>query len=295
MPLSNKRLWVGTANFGCVYGLEEKALNSDDALHILSLAESEAWGGIDTASAYGHAENYVGDYFRRHKSSKLKLVTKMSPHSASIKEVESLIDTALKKLHRECIDYMLLHNAKTYFAQPEVFSDIMERFKQDGKIKGWGLSLYFPEELQTILEQPYPVSAIQIPASIFDRRFEHSNLLHKAREKDISIFFRSVFLKGLPFVSPTNLAAHFESALPAFASLQNLAASSQKPLAYYLLGYILNTFEDNIVLGCNNTSQLQEQGNILKVCLAEDFQDLQTLEIKQKEILIPSFWPKKNA
>ena len=91
---------------------------------------------------------------------------------------------------------LIIHN-------PNILDEIM--FKKICKqvvnlkkniINKFGISIYNPWELNKFKSLKI-IDILQVPISIFDRRFLKKNLLKKIKKNNIEIHARSIFLQGL--------------------------------------------------------------------------------------------------
>ena len=72
----------------------------------------------------------------------------------------------------------------------------MQCAKENGLIEKFGYSVYYPEDLDKFFEK-FPPDIVQLPANIFDQRFNRSGWLKKLEDQGVEIHIRSVFLQGL--------------------------------------------------------------------------------------------------
>ena len=99
-----------------------------------------------------------------------------------------------------------LNLKKVYGALFHVFDDFnknkqlyekLNNFKKDGLVEKIGFSLYFPEQLEQLINSKIDIDIIQVSYSIFDQRFV--KYFKDLKMLGIEIHVRSVFLHGLYF------------------------------------------------------------------------------------------------
>ncbi|PCC98679.1 aldo/keto reductase [Halopseudomonas pelagia] len=104
---------------------------------------------IDTAEMYaeGGAEEIVGDAIRGRRD-EVYLVSKVYPHNASAKGVQTACERSLQRLGTETIDLYLLHWRGQYPLDETVAA--FERLREQGKILRWGVSNFDVADLQEL-------------------------------------------------------------------------------------------------------------------------------------------------
>lgn len=131
--------------------------NADDATSTKAVYSALDAGinFFDTADFYGlgHSERLLGETIGGNKE--IIIATKVGHRSIDEKIVldyskEYIVNAceeSLKRLKREAIDYYQLHSARLAHLQEGECIEAMERLKQQGKIRYWGLSLntFYPQ------------------------------------------------------------------------------------------------------------------------------------------------------
>lgn len=124
--------------------------SADDAISkkAIEMAWDEGINFFDTADFYGlgHSEELLGNVL---KNKEAIIATKVGHRAIdntivldySKKYIIEACELSLTRLHREVIDYYQLHSARLHHLQDGECIDAMEKLKQDGKIRYWGLSL----------------------------------------------------------------------------------------------------------------------------------------------------------
>ncbi len=209
------RLALGTVQFGLAYGVSNQAgkVSESELTAILSLARQLGIDTLDTAQAYGEAEQRLG----AQQTADFSLVNKLAP-GVQAAEVKPLINGSLQQLGRTRLDGLLLHRSQD--ATPELFSALLEQ-QQQGKVGKLGVSVYSPEELEQWLALGYPLQLVQLPANLLDQRFLRSGWLDRLQALGCEIHVRSLFLQGLLLMAPAQRPKQFQTFSQALARLDN--------------------------------------------------------------------------
>lgn len=253
--MSKNKLVLGTAQFGMDYGINNKRgkIPREDVFEILKIAFEAGIDTLDTAYAYGESESVIGDFIRS-SGFELKVISKLP--ACGLEDIENIFETSINRLGLDSLYGYYIHSFQHYLEKPEVWS-ILTKMKSEGKISKIGFSLYYPSELDYILDRNIPLDIVQVPYSIFDQRF--SSYFPKLRDKKIEVFVRSVFLQGLGFKDPSELSTHFGKIKNKVMDLRKLSRSLDVPLASIFLNFVvLNEYVDKVVVGIDSIENLQE-------------------------------------
>ena len=241
-----RKLALGTAQFGLDYGIanERGKVPKEEVFKILDLALEKGIDTIDTAKAYGEAEKVLGEYPR---IGQFKVVTKFS-EDAEEELIESLQNLKLKKVYG-----LLAHRMEAFINNPSLWNKVLN-LKAGGGVDKVGFSLYFPWELERLLELNFDI--VQVPYNVLDRRFEH--LFPELKDRGIEVHVRSVFLQGLLLMNPTKLSPFFDDIKPILSELRRLSQEKGIKLKELLLCFILkNPYVDKVVIGVDSIKQLE--------------------------------------
>jgi aryl-alcohol dehydrogenase-like predicted oxidoreductase len=170
----------------------------------------------------------------------------------------------------------------------------MITLKKDDIVGRAGFSLYYPYQLEKILNDEIEIDIVQIPYNLFDRRFE--NYFQTLRERNIEIHVRSVFLQGLFFMKVKELPAKLKGFAEYISLLKNTANELKINIHELALLFVIsNPFTDKIVIGVDNVKHIMDIINTLKdknklelVCSNKN--RLDKLRVNNETILIPSNW-----
>mgnify|MGYP000716162638 CR=1 FL=1 len=166
------KIALGSVQFGIQYGINNQTgIPSDTQVsEILGVAESNHIRLIDTASAYGNAEERLGNL----SGGKFAFVSKFQAvHTTA--DLENACYASLSHLKVDSFYGYMAHQANFILQQPDTWK-VLEDLKQQGKIQKIGYSLYYPDQLKQLLDLNCIPDIVQLPYSILDRKFEQSLL-----------------------------------------------------------------------------------------------------------------------
>ncbi len=262
MPNPNLRLTLGTATLGMAYGVANppSMLDTDMALSILDRAWDAGITSLDTAPAYGAAENRIGAWSRMRGVSPT-LTTKL-PSLSGIADDEigdaitSHLERSLLALGTDCADYYLTHDASDYL-RPAVRRH-MSSLADQGRIGAYGPSLYLADEVFAALETA-PPGAIQLPLSVLDQRMVSSGALSACQQSNVTVFARSVMLQGLILLPPDKVPPEMQPCAGAISALQELAGEMGTTPASLSLRFVRDIPQvASTIIGVYSHVQLEE-------------------------------------
>ncbi len=286
-----QKLILGSAQFGLNYGINNKngKIKIPEVFKILDYAISHGIKEIDTATAYGNAQQVIGEYLRKRKQ-RLKIITKCSGTNAS--EIENEVNTSLSNLGMEKIHGLLIHKFDSYKRNKEIYKKLIA-LKREKCVDKIGFSLYFPKEAEYLLKQKIPIDILEIPYNLFDRRFEV--LFKEFKRKKIKIYARSIFLQGLFFKKENELGVFFKRMGDRIKSLNEIAYKNSLPLSVICLNFVqLNKNIDKILVGVDSLDNLKENAEAFNAVkkVKRIYNDLLCLKLDNEKIILPINWEK---
>lgn len=283
------KIALGTAQFGLNYGINNTTgmISEEECGRILDGAFDHGVTTIDTAYLYGLSEERIGNYLSK-TSRNFKIVSKLP--ACNKDQIESFLSQSLSKLNLQKLHGYLFHSFKDYLADPGKW-EIMNSLKQSGLIEKIGFTLYYPGELEYLLNQKIRFDLLQIPYNIFDQRFE--SYFNKLKQLGIEIHVRSVFLQGFVFKDISSLPVKLVKFKGKIEELERLSNSTGLTIREMCLGFALvNECIDKIVIGVDSLDHLYENidavNSIEKV--NENYPLLKSLQDDNEELLIPTNW-----
>lgn len=242
-------LILGTAQFQSGYGIvrdSEQAHQSDNA-DILKLAARLGIAALDTAPAYGRAEDAIGQ-----SGCGLPVHTKLDPKRSP---AESL-SKSLQDLQRDRIDVLYIHDsAEVLRPESRVVASASELVGE--RVGSLGASVYDLPEFEAAVDDPR-IGVVQVPLNLFDRRLTR-DLIASADSTGTILYVRSVLLQGILAADPLELVGPTLPLRPyvvAFAELAELAGRTRRDLAIGWVKAIAGI--RGMLVGAESVIQLRE-------------------------------------
>ncbi|NDI36166.1 aldo/keto reductase [Chengkuizengella sediminis] len=202
--LGNRDLKVSEVSFGTwAIGGSWGSTSDEESLRALHRAMDEGVNFFDTADVYGggHSEELLAKATKG-KEDSIHIATKFcrfgdihDPNTYSMETVRNYCETSLKKLNRERIDLYQIHCPPMDILKDGSVFEVLDKLKEEGKIRHYGVSVETAEEGLVCLENPN-VAALQVIFNIF-RQKPSEQLLPKAKEKGTGILVRLPLASGL--------------------------------------------------------------------------------------------------
>ena len=231
---------LGTAQFGAIYGINNqgKIVSDMDLNRILCLARDLGIRTLDTAVAYGQAEERLG----QHDVSSFDVVTKITApktcEGAAQFNPENIVLASLNRLGIAQLEAVLVHNADQipFDVLPIVMSKL-DLLVEKGICSKAGFSLYGPEKLSTLLPE-YAPGLVQLPFNIFDQRLTDGNLPELCQIYDVEIHVRSIFLQGLLLMEKESVPDYFQPWEAQFAAWRDNLGSRGLTAVEGVMGFV---------------------------------------------------------
>jgi spore coat polysaccharide biosynthesis protein SpsF len=267
--IGSAELVLGTAQLGMPYGAANRLgqPSADDAALILRSAVTAGVRWIDTAAAYGSAEQRIGSALpgarRAHVVTKLAPLNEMS-EAASTGDIRRAVDESVRRscarLGTDRLEVLLLHRASHMTARGGAIWNKLKELRDEGVLYDLGVSVYSPEEALAAVDDE-DVHHIQLPFNVLDwrwRSIEVIEALHKRR--DVTVHARSALLQGLLAADPEAEWPSVEGIDPADLR-ENLWRLSREldrdSPADLCLAYVrAHDWIDGVVVGMESLSQL---------------------------------------
>lgn len=299
----NDRLCLGTVQFGLSYGIYNRTgkPSRGEVFKMIDEAVSSGIRYIDTAAAYGNAEEILGEYLSaRSGAVHLNIISKLKPNliedndPLASQRVRREVESSLKRLKTDVLEGYLLHTPANFYNQ-RIIEGLID-CKEAGLIKNLGVSIY---EMQEALDAAGSglVDYIQVPYSVFDQRVKKTDFFQIAKRNKVKVFSRSTFLQGLMLMSAEEVPVHLAVAKTYLGEFDDVLSNHglTRLEASFLFSYN-NPEIDCLVFGVDNLQQLRDD---LSIPLKNDAFDecLKELETRfqkiDKSIIFPSLWAQK--
>ena len=259
--MSVTSLIIGSAQLGMDYGIAKKSkkILSEEFSRIINLARKNGVNQIDTAFNYGNAHKELGNI----GVSDFKITTKLPPIDASIKNIKQhildLVSEGLNDLNVQKVEYLLLHHSFDIVGKnSEKIIDAIDTLKAEGKIKGFGYSVYTPDELDRVYLK-YAPDMVQLPLSLVDTRMITSGWLKKLKSDNVVVCARSVFLQGVLLMDQGKRNRFFDRWGQLFERIDEVAVAKAMSKTDLSLLFVKNIGElDGIIVGMESLKQFDE-------------------------------------
>lgn len=257
------KLALGTAQFGLDYGVTNQCgqVNSGNVKALLSQAMHAGIHILDTAQAYGNAEQVLGDNFPTNHSfqiiSKLPAQPDAPFDSARRQEWQNGLENSLKQLNTSHLDALLLHRASDLKGKDGArLLDWLHDVRDQGLTHRIGVSIYTDTELDHLPLKDLQI--IQLPCSLYDQRLIENHTVDHLQQQGVALHARSLYLQGL-LVTPS---CRWPESIPAplrqhHQKLEALASERQCSLVDLALGWARQqTWMEAAVVGVTQCSEL---------------------------------------
>ena len=293
-------LCLGTVQFGMDYGiLNTKKPPVENSIKCLDYATQNGVRAIDTAAAYGDAEEIVGQFLSKHTIARdnLWISTKFKPNTLDDVKPELYksvirdnICNSLKQLHTDYVDAYYLHSAR--YAFDDSILEALYEVKKEGLARDVGVSIYEPEEADACFKSKY-VDIIQTPYSVFDHRMKISGIFD--RDDRCKIDTRSAFIQGLIIMKENDVPKFLSDARPIINKIDGICKETGLSRVELAMAYVKREEAiSHLVFGVDSIDQLKEDiglfdSNVDQSLLNQietEFDDIRA------EIVMPSLWKK---
>ncbi|MDP8939333.1 MAG: aldo/keto reductase [Actinomycetota bacterium] len=185
------------------------------SIELLRKAQEAGINYFDTADTYGSGlgETILADAFG-HMRDEVVISTKIGydfythtkrrgqqarPQDWSEKFIRFALDKSLERLNTDYIDFLQLHNTKMDAVENDALFELMEEFKQEGKVRAYGAALgpkigWLEEGVRVMRERD--LAGLQMIYNLLEQD-PGRGLIEAARETDTSLVVRVPHSSGL--------------------------------------------------------------------------------------------------
>ena len=286
------KICLGTVQFGLDYGIANHRgkVPKPEVFEIFKYAQDIGLKTLDTSMAYGDSEIIIGEFAQEKIHFKIVSKIVIDSNVFDSNNIRSKLQDSLERLKIKQLYACLIHQFEDFLKHSQIW-EVLKTAKKERLVKKIGFSLYRPEDLDLLWDRSVFFDIVQVPFSIFDRRFERYFKLLK--EKNIEIHVRSVFLQGLAFLKPDQLSGKLRYASGTIDQLQKISRRYDLSISAICLNYVLlNPFVNKVVIGVDSLEHLKKNIDDLKVLdkVSHLQDDLKGLAISDEEILLPYKW-----
>ncbi len=206
--LGDSGLEVTAVGFGAMtIGGRFGPVDDNESLRALHAAIDGGINFIDTSNAYGEgrSETIIGKFLaERSDGGDIIICTKGGNNFEKLPGggwgrdftsdfIEKCLEESLRRLGREAIDFYLLHNPKLDDMKAEDCYAFLEKCKDDGKLRAWGVSVNRPEECDYAVESKKP-TLLQMEYNVLEQ--EAAESFARAKEKGVGVICRVPLKRG---------------------------------------------------------------------------------------------------
>ncbi len=277
-------LILGTAQFDTAYGIARRSTSDIDACQLLTLAASIGVTALDTAPAYGNAQEMIGSCHWQGA-----LHTKIP---GDVNAQDSLKDSLLQ-LRRERVEVAYFHNPDVLKMDEDFFeqthASVVPRLAEN-----LGVSTYTPGEFNAALSNSF-ISAIQVPINGVDQRITDEQL-KEAVLRGKRIFARSIFLQGALLQEPPGLPQFLSALTPTIHRLEKISMDTGRNRMEILIQSVLaRPGISGIIVGAETSEQLLEiaAGFNAPPLTGKLVTEVGSLRLDSVDLIDPRLWPKQ--
>ena len=282
-------LILGTAQFGSAYGVVNSRgqVSLAEIAEILTLARQSGVDRIDTAPAYGEAEQML----RRCGVGDFKVITKIPAleQAGHCNFNSAVIDIARRScgnLDCDRLHGLLLHSASDLTGSDgdKVYAGL-KAAKQAGLVEQIGVSVYSAGEIETIVRR-YPVDIVQLPLSVLDQRL--CEWLPRLADRGVAVHVRSIFLQGLLLCSEDKVPNGLAPLAPAIAAFRRRAENLGMQAIEAAVAFVRDLPHINgIVVGVTGASEFRA---LLGAFSVKATFDADGLAVTKPDLIDPRRW-----
>lgn len=295
------RLVLGTAQLGMSYGIANK-IGKPDVESARAIVETAWNAGIceyDTAQAYGDSEKVLGAVLSELKiSDRVKVISKLDPKMdhRNDKNIFESVEMSMNRLGISRLHGILLHNEDHVNFLESGLEDTLERLLSTGIVEKIGVSVYSPEKAMRALSSDV-VDMVQVPANIFDQRFEKAGVFACAAAKGKRVYVRSVFLQGLLLMKPEEIPESMNRARKSVDIISRMSDELGVSRQEMALGYVKLKYPSaRVLFGAETSEQVKENCISWAKEMPESF--LTKAEAAfgdiDEEIISPNLWHRES-
>jgi len=276
---------------------------------------------FDTAESYGRgrSEEVLGRGLAGRRREAI-IATKFSGGQETPDAIRTACEGSLRRLRTDVIDLYQAHWPPARMPLSDMF-EALERLREQGKIRAWGVCNFGAKDLDRALETGLPIHTDQLPYSLLWRAIEFE-ILDLCREKGITVLAYSPLMQGLltgKYASPDEVpperarTRHFASSRPlarhgepgceeeTFAALKrirDISADLHEPMNRVAIAWLLaQPAVGSVLVGIRSPEQARENAAAASLVLPPDtVRNLTEATDKLKELLgaNPDMWQSES-
>lgn len=152
-------------------------------------------------------------------------------------------ETSLRQLGTDYVDYLLLHECSEADLQRPELLEFLERAKQAGKLRSFGLATFAPVIRAAFEKHPAYTPTVQFPSSIFEPNLEQ---LRPLLQPDVTVFTHSSLSTG--FSQLVTRLSEEPGLRPTWDKQLGVNCADRRVLGKFCLQYALEDYPAGVVL-----------------------------------------------
>jgi len=279
------------------YGISNRdgQVTRAEAAAILDLASRSGVRVLDTATAYGDAEERLGQLLPA--GHRFSIVTKLPrlpdglPPEAIPDWVRVAVERSRERLRTDRLSGVLVHEAGDLLGPcGGRLWEALEEIREGGVVEQVGASVYTAEQLDAVLARHRP-QLVQVPLNVFDQRLIRSGHLAALKAAGIEVHARSAFLQGLLLMDPMELVdPYFLAARGPLEAFRAAAREAGHSPLQATLSFVTSVAEvDVVIVGVTSERQLAEVLAAAHPALPSEW--FAPFALDDVAILNPAQWP----
>lgn len=278
------RLLLGTANFGLPYGFASggKQVGRVELREIVERAVSLGYSGLDTAAAYGSAEEIIG---KLPLPSSVVVDTKIHEgHGASGAEIANRIQISKQKLGRSP-RVVYFHSPELAWSVPSSELNVaLEILSADETIPTLGVSVNDFSEIEPLLEKRPQLKAFQFPSNLLSRRLIDREKLNMMKAAGVQFAVRSLLAQGILLMSEARLSSSplLKSEIDSILELRRACELESMGVVEASVLYFVQELGVDAVVGAHRARELIDLRSLGD--LEPDFETLPSLTINSLDM-----------
>jgi aryl-alcohol dehydrogenase-like predicted oxidoreductase len=279
--------------FGLDYGLTNTTgqIGDGEASRILHVAQDAGISWLDTAAAYGNAEERLGSLLAGDTHFSICSKTLPTPAGqAALSSAQRSLDASLTRLRRDHMATLLIHAVGDLLGEEgDALWAWMRSACEQGMVSNIGVSVYDAREIDAVLER-YTPDWIQLPCSVLDQRLVASGHIEKLAGLGIKLQARSLLLQGVVGIAPVDLPEPLQPLHDPLSALRRAAGERGLGAIDMALAWAASREEiDLAVLGVTSVDELR---HCAEASQREIFADWGEFACEDAAAVDPRQWPK---
>lgn len=286
MKPTDVEIILGTAQLVQNYGImSSKRASESGARALLAAAQQLGVRTVDTAPAYGDAEDVIG----RHGTA-FRVHTKLPGQS----EPRRALAASLHRLRRSSVHAVHLHDPNVVLDPVDPFLEAAAELIGEGT-ESLGASVYTSAQFLAAVVDPR-ISVVQAQLNLLDRRI-NDDLLADAARRGTRVIVRSALLQGL-LADPVRAVGRLPALDPALAGFAQLCSELGRRPVEVALGWVLaRPAVTGLVIGAETPDQLAIliEATTSGALNAEELALLDSLPTPPEPVADPRSWTALDA